>query len=130
MLQKEVSVDVKINILDDELAVVTITGEVSVFDDDFNLLSKELMAYAKMGIYRFIIDIDRVNYIDSSGVGLIIRLATAAMKKDTMVCVICGQPNVLRVFAVSNVERIIKFVKSESEAVQYFQAETGLVLKS
>ena len=122
--------DVKINIVDDVLAKVVITGEVSVFDEDFALLSKELMAYVKLGIYRFIIDIDRVTYIDSSGVGLIIRLATAAMKKETMVCVFCGQPNVLRVFTVSSVDRIIKFIEDEAEGVKYFKEETGLVLKS
>ncbi len=122
--------DVKINIIDDLLAKVLITGEVSVFDEDFALLSKELIAYVKLGIYRFIIDIDHVTYIDSSGVGLIIRLATAAMKKETMVCVICGQPNVLRVFAVSNVDRIIKFVEDEKAGFKYFKEETGLVLKA
>ena len=121
---------VKINIIDDVLTIVSMQGEVSVFDEDFELLSKELVAYIKMGIFRYIVDLSKVTYIDSSGVGLLIRLATTAMKKETQSCVICDQPSVLRVLTVSNVDRIMKFVKSVDEGIEFYKEHTGLVLKN
>jgi anti-anti-sigma factor len=115
---------VKISIIEDVLAIIKIDGEFSIFDDEFDLFAKEIAAYTKMGIYRFIIDLSNVTYVDSSGIGIIIRLATGAMKKDTRACVICDQPNVLKVFQVSNVDKIIKFIDSVEDGFKFFEKTT------
>lgn len=119
---------VKISILDDELVIVTISGEFSIFDDDFENFSKEVIAYSKLGIYRYILDLNELTYIDSSGIGVIIRLATAAMRKETKVCVVCDNPHVKRVFLVANIDRILEFVNSIQEGIEFFKNNTDLRL--
>lgn len=117
---------VKISIINDNIVTVKVQGELSIFDEEFDLFAKEVVAYSKMGIYRFVLDLDEVTYIDSSGVGVVIRLATAALKMDCKVCVICGQPAVKRVFVVSNVDRILKFVDSVDEGVKYLESTVSV----
>jgi anti-anti-sigma factor len=115
---------VKISIINDTIVVVKVKGELSIFDEEFDLFAKEVVAYSKMGIYRFVMDLDEVTYIDSSGVGVVIRLATSAMKMDSKVCVICSSPAVRRVFVVSNVDRILKFVETVDEGMKFFESST------
>ena len=112
---------VSITIVDDRIINVKMKGELSIFDEEFDLFAKEVIAYSKMGIYRYLLDMDEVTYIDSSGVGVIIRLGTNAMKNKMKVCVICHQPSVKRVFVVSNVDRILKFVDNVEEGMEYLQ---------
>lgn len=118
----------KITVIEDVLAIVKIAGEFSVFEENFEDFSKDIIAYTKNGIYRFIIDLEEVTYVDSSGVGVLIRLATTAMKKDTKICVICSQPNVKKVFIVANVDKIIQFVESLEDGMTFYETSSNLKL--
>lgn len=112
--------DVNINIIDEKIVCVKIEGDFSIFDEDFDLFAKEVIAYTKMGIIRYVIDLSDVGYIDSSGVGVIIRLAREALKSDLKVCIVNPQPAVERVFVVSNIDGILQTVESVDEGIQYY----------
>ncbi len=112
---------VKVSFYKEIIAKVEISGEFTVFYQEFDLLYKELMAYTKIGIYRFILNLNGLTYIDSSGIGVIIRLVTNASKKNSMVCIICDQPQVLKILGISNVDKIIRFVTSYDEGIKYFE---------
>jgi anti-anti-sigma factor len=114
----------------DIIAVIKMSGELTVFTEEFDLLYKEILAYMKLGVYRFVLDFNDLNYLDSSGLGLIIRLAKNAAKHELMVCVICDQPQIRRILDVSNVNKIIRFVRHKEEGVEYFLEKKGGLPKS
>ena len=113
---------IKVDINKDKIAIVKIAGEFTVFYQDFDLLYKELIAYTKIGIFRFILNLDGLSYIDSSGIGVILRLATAASKQSLKICVICEQPQILKILGISNVDKIVQFVKDIEEGINYYQS--------
>lgn len=114
---------VKVNISDDDIVLIKIEGELSVFTEEYDMLHKEIAAYIKMGLYRFIIDVKGVTYVDSSGLGLIIRLATHAFKQDSRICLLYDSPQVERVLYVSNIDKIVHIVPTVEEAYQFFRFE-------
>ena len=116
----DVKLNVKVALVQDKVGIVTIAGELSVFIQEFDLLYKEVMAYTKMGIYRFILDFTKVTYIDSSGIGILMRLATNASKQSSMICVICDHPQILKIMAVSNVDKIVRYVPSVDDGLNYY----------
>lgn len=113
---------VKIAIIDDTIVIAKIEGKFCIFDDEFDLFAKEMVAYTKMGVYQFLLDLKKVSYIDSSGVGLMIRLATNALKKGIRLSVVSDDPNVNRVLIVSNIDRIIRFADSIESGIHYLQS--------
>ena len=117
---------VKVSLIDDKICVLTIFGELTIFSNDFDLFVKEVNAYMKMGIFRFILDLTNLNYIDSSGIGVIIRLATNASKHNTKIITICNNAQVLRIFSVSNIDKILKFVKSVNEGLEFYNNDQGV----
>lgn len=122
----ESKLNVQVSLFQEIVGVVHVTGELTVFVEEFDLLYKEVVAYNKMGIFRFVLDLNDLSYIDSSGVGIIMRLATTAMKQGSTVCVVCEQPQVLKILAVSNVDKMVHFVKSVEEGLEYYKTRDGI----
>lgn len=118
--------NVQVSLFQEIVGVVHVAGELTVFVEEFDLLYKEVVAYNKMGIFRFVIDLNELSYIDSSGVGIIMRLATTAMKQGSTICVVCEQPQVLKILAVSNVDKMVHFVKNVDEGLEYYKTRDGI----
>lgn len=117
---------VEVSLFQEIVGVVHVAGELTVFVEEFDLLYKEVVAYNKMGIYRFVLDLNDLTYIDSSGVGIIMRLATTAMKQGTTICLICEQPQVLKILAVSNIDKMVHFVKTLDEGMEYYKTRDNI----
>ena len=103
------------------MGVITINGELSIFVQEFDLLYKELTAYIKMGLYQYVLDLNQVSYIDSSGIGMVIKLATNASKFNTQICILCDQPQVRKALTISNVDKIVHYIKSVKEGSDYYK---------
>ncbi len=125
----ESKLNVQVSLVQDIIGVIRVSGELTVFVEEFDLLYKEVVAYNKMGIFRFVIDLNTLTYIDSSGVGIIMRLATNAMKQSSVICVICEQPQVLKILAVSNVDKMVRFVKTIEEGIDHYREKDGITVK-
>jgi anti-sigma B factor antagonist len=118
--------NIKVSFYKETIAIVNISGEFTVFVQEFELLYKELLAYIKIGVFRFILNLNSLSYIDSSGIGVIMRLATNASKHTSLVCVICDQPQILKILGISNVDKIVHFVGSADEGISYYRAKDNL----
>jgi anti-sigma B factor antagonist len=111
---------VKVAIFHDTIGIITVSGEMTVFVEEFDLFYKEVIAYTKLGIYRFILDLNSLSYIDSSGIGVVMRLATNASKQNSKICVICDHPQILKIFTVSNIDKIVRFVQNIDEGLAFY----------
>lgn len=116
----ESKLHVQVRLFQDQVALVQVSGELTVFVEEFDLFHRELLAYTRMGIYRFILDLNALTYIDSSGIGIVMRLATNASKQASEICLICDQPQVLKILAVSNVDKIVHFVQTPQEGLEFY----------
>ncbi|URA10103.1 STAS domain-containing protein [Thermospira aquatica] len=115
---------VKVSIAEDDIVLIKIDGELTIFTEEYDMLHKEIGAYIKMGLYKFIVDLRGVTYIDSSGLGLIIRLATHAFKQNSRVCIMYDGPQVEKLLFVSNIDKIVQIVPSPEEGYKFFR-ESG-----
>lgn len=70
------------------------------------------------GYSKVILDFSNVNFMDSSGIGVVIgRYKRISMKKGEL-CIANVQESVRRVFELSGMFKIIKLYKSVQEAVE------------
>ena len=112
---------VKVSMTEDEIVLIKVDGELTIFTEEYEMLYKEIGAYIKMGLYRFVVDLRGVTYLDSSGLGLIIRMATHAFKQNSRVCVLYDSPQVEKLFYVSNIDKIVQVVSSVEEGYQFLR---------
>ena len=118
----ETKLEVKVSFYKDEIGIISMKGELTVFNQEFDMLHREVMAYIKMGIYRFILNLEELRYIDSSGVGLVMRMVNAAAKFSTIICMVCHQPNILKIFRISKIDSFIHFVENSDEGLDFYKA--------
>lgn len=70
------------------------------------------------GSSKVILDFSNVNFMDSSGIGVVIgRYKKLSMKKGE-ICIASVQESVKRVFELSGMFKIIKLYKSVQEAIE------------
>ena len=73
---------------------------------------------ARNGSNKVILDFSNVNFMDSSGIGVVIgRYKKLSMKKGE-ICIANVQESVKRVFELSGMFKIIKLYKSVQEAIE------------
>lgn len=66
--------------------------------------------------YRILIDLERVRYIDSMGLATLLACVNHAQHCGGHVAFVCNQPNLLKLFAVTGINRVLKIYPGEVEA--------------
>lgn len=69
-------------------------------------------------IGKLIMDFSDVNFMDSSGIGVVIGRYKKLMSKKGNICITKADGSVKRVFELSGIFKIIKFYKNIEEAVE------------
>jgi anti-sigma B factor antagonist len=73
------------------------------------------------GVQYVIIDMDSLEFIDSSGIGVLINAAKILRARKGDVIMIRVSPRILKIFDPIKLHRFIKIFQSEEEGVRYFQ---------
>jgi anti-sigma B factor antagonist len=99
---------------EDFLAVVTVAGELD--EATVPELRDRLSGLIDAGTAWLLLDLRELEYIDSSGVGLLIGTARRAGEVGGELALICARPNVLRVFDISGTRELLNLRPEEAEA--------------
>ncbi|HEY4002471.1 MAG TPA: STAS domain-containing protein [Candidatus Xenobia bacterium] len=62
------------------------------------------------------VDLERVRYIDSMGLGTLLAAVTGARHRHGCLLFICHQPHLLKLFTVTGLHRVIDIFPTEEEA--------------
>ena len=92
-------------------------------------LKAELVLLASQGIKNIIIDLEKANYCDSSGLSVIL-VANRICKENSGCLVICNlQPAVLKLIEISQLSNVLNITPSLNEAIDFLfmdELEKGL----
>jgi anti-sigma B factor antagonist len=110
--------DLKINTkMVKKLPIIELEGEVDVYT--YPALNQAMLALIKEGYTTIIVNLDKVSYIDSTGLGVLANSTNKVSEKDGEVRIICTQPQLIKVFSVSGLtSKNLKIFSTETEAVQ------------
>jgi len=72
------------------------------------------------GHTRLMVNLRNVDYIDSSGIGVLIICAQSLQKCGGALALSDASDDVKKVFALTGLQKYFKFFKNESEAFVYF----------
>ncbi len=113
--------NIKVSFYGDTIGIINISGDLNSLTEDSELFFREVKAYIKMGIYRYILDLNNLTYIDSSGISIIMQLISNSLKNKSSICVMCNVPHILRILTISNIDKFVHFVTSIEEGIDYYQ---------
>jgi anti-sigma B factor antagonist len=101
--------------------IVSVRGELDVrTSPELRAMLIELIG---AGSRRFVIDLDPVEYLDSTGLGALVGGMRRIAAEGGDLKILCSTPRTLRILEITGVSRILEVVPSESEAVEALRPE-------
>jgi anti-sigma B factor antagonist len=98
-----------------EKAVIALSGEVDLYScPEFK---EELLRVIGTGATLVVVDLTETTFIDSTALGVLIRGVERLKTQDGRLVVACSDPNIVKVFEVTGLDRIFTVYSSRDEAL-------------
>jgi len=100
----------------ENLAVIALGGEVDVYTSP--RVKQEIVNLLNAGTTKLVVDLTGVEYLDSTGLGVLIGALKRARERDGDLKLVCDNLRILRIFEITGLTKIFDIYRNESEAVE------------
>jgi anti-sigma B factor antagonist len=97
------------------VAQLTVTGELDVYSSP--QLRQALAELVDGGVTALVVDISPVDYLDSTGLGVLLSGMRRASVRDVELRVVCGDGRVRRTFEITGLTSVFSLYDSAAEAL-------------
>jgi anti-sigma B factor antagonist len=102
---------------DGNVCMITLDGEVDVYTAP--KLKEELVALIQGGCTHVIVDLEKVGFIDSSGLGVLVSALRRAREKDGAVRIVCTRESILKIFRITGLDKVFPIFSDAAEAAEF-----------
>lgn len=96
--------------------IVSVGGEIDVYTAP--KLRDVISDLVADGNYHLIIDLERVEFLDSTGLGVLVGGLKKARSHDGSVELVCSQERLLKIFRITGLSKVFTIHGSEADAVE------------
>ena len=100
----------------DDVMVLRLDGEVDVYTAP--KLKSRLIDLVDQGKFKIIVDLEKVAFMDSSGLGVLVGGLKRVRSHDGAISLICSQENILKIFRITGLVKIFPIFDNESQALE------------
>ncbi len=104
---------------DDNILILDLDGELSIFFKED--VEKVVQDSIEKGIFKFIFDMSKVSYIDSSGLSILILAGNTAFKNGQKVRIVSPTAQVKYVIDIARIGQILTYFEEVDEAIKSFR---------
>jgi anti-sigma B factor antagonist len=97
------------------IGVIALEGEVDVYTAP--KLKSRLIDLVDEGKYDIIIDLQKVEFMDSSGLGVLVGGLKRVKSHQGSISLVVTQENILKIFRITGLVKVFPIFSSEEEAV-------------
>jgi anti-sigma B factor antagonist len=98
------------------VAVIRLGGEVDVYTSP--RVKQEILDLLNGGISKIVVDLTGVDYLDSTGLGVLIGGLKRSRERDGDLKLICDNVRILRIFEITGLTKIFDIYRTEAEALE------------
>ncbi len=98
--------------------LIDVNGEIDLYTS--NVVQDCLETLIDQGHSRLIVDLDGVSYLDSTGLGLLMKAALKLQETGGRLAILCANTKVLRVLGLLGLTESLPVYATEDEAVASF----------
>ncbi|MFL6089002.1 MAG: STAS domain-containing protein [Aeromicrobium sp.] len=96
--------------------VVEVGGEVDVYTAP--RLREAVVSAIDDGSTRLVIDVDKVEFLDSTGVGVMVGALKKVRSSGGTLDIVCTQPRLLKIFDITGLDKVFGLHASVADAVR------------
>lgn len=101
----------------EDTCTVTLDGEVDVYTAP--RLKEDLVSAIEGGCANVIVDLEKVGFIDSSGLGVLVSALRRARERDGVVRIVCTRDNILKIFRITGLDKVFPIFSDVAEAQRF-----------
>jgi anti-sigma B factor antagonist len=101
--------------------VLDVRGQLTLSEEDASLF-RQVSRLVGDGVRRVVLNLGHVSYIDSVGVGEIVRSYMLVTQRGGMLVLCEVGPRVRELLETTNLDSVLRFFDTESEAVEHADA--------
>ncbi|MCU1238664.1 MAG: anti-sigma-factor antagonist [Candidatus Solibacter sp.] len=101
--------------LDSGVGVVTISGRLAL-GGETERLDAAIKGMLQKDVKTFVLDITGLDYVDSSGIGMLVSCLTNAKKAGGELKLVGANPRIKRIFSMTGVDTIMSMYGTMAEA--------------
>ena len=94
--------------------VVDLNGEIDVYTAP--KLKERLVSLADSGSYQLIVDMEGVEFLDSTGLGVLVGGLKRVRAHDGWIDLVCTQSRILRIFRITGLNKVFSIYDTVAEA--------------
>ncbi len=98
-----------------DATVLEIAGEIDVYTAP--KLREQLVDLVNAGSYQLIVDLERVEFLDSTGLGVLVGGLKRVRAHDGSLSLVCTQERILKIFRITGLTKVFPIHASVDEAV-------------
>ncbi len=101
------------------VTVVDVGGEIDVYTAP--KLREEIISLVEGGHYQLALDMEDVEFLDSTGLGVLVGGLKRVRAHDGALHLVCTQERILKIFRITGLTKVFPIHASVAEAVQAMQ---------
>jgi len=98
------------------VAVIALSGEADVYTSP--RVKQEIVDLLNSGTTKLVVDLTGVEYLDSTGLGVLIGGLKRAREREGDLKLICDNVRILRIFEITGLTKIFDIHRSEADALE------------
>ncbi len=102
----------------DNILIIELDGELSIFFKED--VEKLVLDSIEQDIYKFVFDMSKVSYIDSSGLSILILAGNTAFKNGQKVRIVSPTAQVKYVIDIARIGQILSYYDDVDSAIKSF----------
>jgi anti-sigma B factor antagonist len=112
-------VDLKVNdyAADDDLTVINVEGEIDVYTAP--RLREKLIDLVNKGKYHLLVDMEKVEFLDSTGLGVLVGGLKRVRAHDGSLELVCTQERILKIFRITGLTKVFGIFDSVDDAQEH-----------
>lgn len=95
--------------------VIEVSGEIDVYTAP--RLREKIIALVDSGRHRLVVDMERVEFLDSTGLGVLVGGLKRVRAHDGGIDLVCTQGRILRIFRITGLIKVFDIYETVEEAV-------------
>jgi anti-sigma B factor antagonist len=95
--------------------VVAVGGEIDVYTAP--KLREKLISLVEGGSYQLILDMEGVEFLDSTGLGVLVGGLKRVRAHDGRIDLVCAQSRILRIFKITGLNKVFSIYNTVPEAI-------------
>jgi anti-sigma B factor antagonist len=99
----------------DGIAIIDIEGEVDIHTS--SQLRELLLSLIRKGYYQLVVDLDKIAFLDSTGLGVLVGSLKRVREHDGSISLACTQERILKIFRITGLMSVFGIYSSVDEAL-------------